>query len=167
MMGRFPHTHGSETPNDRAIVEQVLQRLELTALADRPYPTLSGGEKQRVQLARVLAQIWEKPATGHRYLLLDEPTAGLDLAHQHQILHFAQELAQTGAVVLAVLHDLNLAMTYADDAWVLENGRLAAAGSVEDVLQAPLIERVFQVKAELLSQASGARPVVLIRPLAL
>ena len=66
--------------------------------------------------------------------------------------------------MLAVLHDLNLAMTYADDAWVLENGRLAATGPVEEVLQAPLIERVFQVQAELLPRPGHARPVILIEP---
>jgi iron complex transport system ATP-binding protein len=164
MMGRFPHLHGSETPRDREIGDAALARLELTALADRPYPALSGGEKQRVQLARVLAQIWEQPSHGHRYLLLDEPTAGLDLAHQHATLRAAQEWARAGAVVLAVLHDLNLAMTYADDAWVLENGRLAATGTVEEVLQAPLIERVFQVSAELLPRPGHSRPVILTQP---
>jgi iron complex transport system ATP-binding protein len=164
MMGRFPHLQGSEAPHDREIGDAALHKLELAALADRPYPTLSGGEKQRVQLARVLAQIWEPPASGHRYLLLDEPTAGLDLAHQHATLQAAQEWARAGAVVLAVLHDLNLAMTYADDAWVLENGRLAATGPVEEVLQAPLIERVFQVQAELLPRPGHARPVILIEP---
>jgi iron complex transport system ATP-binding protein len=164
LMGRFPHLQGSETPRDREIGDEALNLLELTALADRPYPALSGGEKQRVQLARVLAQIWDQPATGHRYLLLDEPTAGLDLAHQHVTLRAAQAWARTGAVVLAVLHDLNLAMTYADDAWVLENGRLAAAGSVEEVLQAPLIERVFQVNVELLPRPGHTRPVILTQP---
>ena len=164
MMGRFPHLQGSETPRDREIGDAALARLELTALADRPYPALSGGEKQRVQLARVLAQIWEPPPAGHRYLLLDEPTAGLDLAHQHAILRAAQEWARAGAVVLAVLHDLNLAMTYADDAWVLDQVRLAAIGPVEEVLQAPLIERVFQVSAELLPRPGHSRPVILTRP---
>jgi len=165
MMGRFPHLHGSESPHDREIGDAALARLELTALADRPYPALSGGEKQRVQLARVLAQIWEQPANGHRYLLLDEPTAGLDLAHQHATLRAAQEWARAGAVVLAVLHDLNLAMTYADDAWVLDQGRLSATGPIEEVLQAPLIERVFQVSAKLLPRPGSLRPVILTQPL--
>jgi iron complex transport system ATP-binding protein len=164
MMGRFPHLHGSETPRDSEIGDAALHKLELTSLANRPYPALSSGEKQRVQLARVLAQIWDAPTSGHRYLLLDEPTAGLDLAHQHTALRAAQDWAQAGAVVLAVMHDLNLAMTYADDAWVLENGRLVATGPVEEVLQAPLIERVFQVKAELLPQPNSARPFIITRP---
>ena len=164
LMGRFPHLQGGETPRDCEIGDAALHKLELTALADRPYPALSSGEKQRVQLARVLAQIWDPPAKGCRYLLLDEPTAGLDLAHQHATLRAAQEWARAGAVVLAVLHDLNLAMTYADDAWVLEKGRLVATGPVEEVLKPSLIETVFNVAAELIYSPNQARPYILTRP---
>jgi iron complex transport system ATP-binding protein len=164
MMGRFPHLRGGETDHDREVCQEALARVEAAELGDRLYPTLSSGEKQRVQLARVLAQIWEPPADGPRYLLLDEPTAGLDLAHQYQALRAAQEWARQGAVVLAVLHDLNLAMTYADDAWVLENNRIAAAGPVENVLSAALIERVFNVQAELLPRPGQPRPAIFTRP---
>jgi iron complex transport system ATP-binding protein len=164
MMGRFPHLRDGETPRDVEICYEALARVEAAHLAERRYPTLSSGEKQRVQLARVLAQIWEPPTAGARYLLLDEPTAGLDLAHQHDALRAAQEWARGGAVVLAVLHDLNLAMTYADDAWVLDNGRLVAAGPVEETLTVALIERVFNVSAELLARAGAPRPVILTRP---
>jgi iron complex transport system ATP-binding protein len=164
LMGRFPHLQGGETPRDVEICHQALAKVEAGHLAERLYPTLSSGEKQRVQLARVLAQIWEPPATGARYLLLDEPTAGLDLAHQHDALRAAQEWARAGAVVLAVLHDLNLAMTYADDAWVLENGRLAVAGPIAEVLTVPLIERVFNVSAEFLCRSGDSRPAILTRP---
>ena len=164
MMGRFPHLRGSETARDAEICGDALAKVEAGHLAERLYPTLSSGEKQRVQLARVLAQIWEPPSSGPRCLLLDEPTAGLDLAHQHDALRLAQEWARNGAVVLAVLHDLNLAMTYADDAWVLESGRLVAAGPVVEVLTAPLIARVFNVSAELLPRPGESRPVLLTRP---
>ncbi len=164
MMGRFPHLDGAETPRDVEICAAALAKVEAGHLAERRYPTLSSGEKQRVQLARVLAQIWEPPASGPRYLLLDEPTAGLDLEHQHAALRAARDWARVGAVVLAVLHDLNLAMTYADDAWVLENGRLAAAGPIADTLTATLIERVFNVAVELLPRPGAARPVILTRP---
>jgi iron complex transport system ATP-binding protein len=164
MMGRFPHLDGAETPRDVEICDAALAKVEATHLAERRYPALSSGEKQRVQLARVLAQIWEPPVSGPRYLLLDEPTACLDLAHQHAALHAAREWARAGAVVLAVLHDLSLAMTYADDAWVLENGRLAAAGPIEATLTTALIERVFNVAVELLPRPGAARPVILTRP---
>ncbi len=164
MMGRFPHLHGSETARDGEICNAALAKVEGGHLAGRLYPTLSSGEKQRIQLARVLAQIWEAPPAGARYLLLDEPTSGLDLAHQHAALRAAREWALDGAVVLAVLHDLNMAMAYADDAWILENGRLAAAGPIEEVLTGPLIERVFNVSVELLPRPEGTRPAILTRP---
>lgn len=163
MMGRFPHLQGSETTRDGEICAAALAKVEGSHLAGRLYPTLSSGEKQRVQLARVLAQIWEPPAAGARYLLLDEPTSSLDLAHQHDALRAAQEWAHAGAVVLTVLHDLNLAMAYADDVWVLENGRLAAAGAIQEVLTGPLIERVFNVSVELLPRPGETRPAILTR----
>ncbi len=164
MMGRFPHLRGSESPRDWEICDAALAKVEAAHLAARPYPSLSSGEKQRAQLARVLAQVWEAPKDGPRCLLLDEPTSGLDLAHQPDALRAARDLAQNGAAVLTVLHDLNLAMTYADDAWVLENGKLAAAGPVEKVLDAKLIARVFNVTAELLPRPGEARPAILTHP---
>lgn len=164
MMGRYPHQAGGETAKDWEICQAALAKVEARHLAERPYPTLSSGEKQRVHLARVLAQVWEAPKDGHRCLLLDEPTAGLDLAHQHEALRAAQAWAKNGTAVLAVLHDLNLAMTYADDAWVLENGRLAANGPIEDVLTPSLIERVFKVSAEFISRPGEIRPAILTRP---
>jgi iron complex transport system ATP-binding protein len=161
MMGRMPL--GTETPRDWEICGAALEKVEAGALAERLYTQLSGGEKQRVQLARVLAQVWEPVEEGSRCLLLDEPTAGLDLAHQHGALQAAVEWAKSGTAVLAVLHDLNLAMTYADDVWVLDGGRLVASGPVEEVLTPELIERVFKVSAELLPQAGQARPWVVTR----
>lgn len=164
MMGRFPHLQHGETTRDWEICDDALARTEATHLATRPYPALSSGEKQRVQLARVLAQVWEKDKGGDRILLLDEPIAGLDLAHQHETLRAAREWARQGTAVLAVLHDLNLAMTYADDVWVLANGRLAAAGPIQDVLTPALIERVFNVSAEFIARPGETRPAILTRP---
>jgi iron complex transport system ATP-binding protein len=161
MMGRMPH--GGESARDWEICVAALECVEAGALAERLYTQLSSGEKQRVQLARVLAQVWEKSGDGNRYLMLDEPTASLDLAHQHGALRAAGEWAKNGAAVLAVLHDLNLAMAYADDAWVLDEGRMVASGPVEEVLTPGLIERVFKVSAELLPQAGQARPWIATR----
>jgi iron complex transport system ATP-binding protein len=157
MMGRLPHLRGGESPHDEEICAAALGRVEASHLAERPYPALSGGEQQRVHLARVLAQIWEPPAAGHRYLLLDEPTAGLDLAHQHVALQAAAAWARAGTAVAVALHDLNLALLYADEAWVLDAGRLVAAGPLPETLTPELIEKVFQVSATLLPQPNGAR----------
>ncbi len=163
MMGRYPHNRHGETSSDHSIVEAVMRMTETLAFAPRPYPALSSGEKQRVHLARVLAQIWERPETGHRLLLLDEPAASLDLAHQYAAMQAARHLARNGdTAVLAVLHDLNLAMEYADEVWVLDERRLLAAGPVAEVLTPALIERVFKVGAEIIRRPN-THPIVITR----
>ncbi len=119
-------------------------------LAARSYPTLSGGERQRVQFARALAQLWrpreECAATGHaRYLLLDEPTASLDLKHQVTTLDHCRGLAAAGVGVLCILHDPALARRYADRAVLMAGGRVLASGAAKDVLQPAAIARVFDI----------------------
>jgi iron complex transport system ATP-binding protein len=126
----------------QAIVEHSLAETEALAFADRPYTVLSGGERQRVQLARVLAQCDADPAA-KPFLLLDEPIAGLDLAHQHVALASARRRARRGAGVLAVLHDLTMAAQYADRVAILDGGALAAVGPVDDVLEPETLSRIF------------------------
>lgn len=148
LMGRIPHqSRGVESRRDVEIASAALRRADVRHLAERSYPTLSGGEQQRVHFARVLAQIWDAPADGGRYLLLDEPTSSLDLAHQHETLSIARRLASDGAGVAAVLHDLNLAAEYADEIMLLKNGRLHAEGSPASVLTSRNIEEVYGLPA--------------------
>ncbi len=146
MLGRMPHLQGAETARDGEIVREALAAVDMTGFSDRLYPTLSGGEKQRVQLARVLAQIWE-PCGPVRCLFLDEPTSSLDLAHQHATLALARTLAGKGAAVFAILHDLNLAAAYADRILMLHRGVVAAAGSPWETLTPGNIQSVFNVAA--------------------
>lgn len=159
LMGRYPHYARTASPRDREIVTGAL---ELVGMADRrnqSYPTLSGGEKQKVQLARVLAQIWnvdnDSTVPGeHRYLFLDEPTTSLDIHYQLHLLNVTRNLAGPGCTVVAVLHDLNVAFRYGDSFFLMERGRMVReADHVEDI-PADVIERVFQVRAERL-QSSG------------
>ena len=117
----------------------------MSHLAERSYPTLSGGEQQRVQMARVLAQIWEPPDEGARYLLLDESTASLDLHHQHGLLRLARQRANEHIGVLVVLHDLNLAAQYADRIVVLTDGQLLAEGTPTEVLTPDCIQQAFSL----------------------
>lgn len=148
LMGRMPHLNrGVETSHDVAIATASLQRTEVDHLHDRSYPTLSGGEGQRVHYARVLAQIWEKPSEGNRYLLLDEPTSSLDLAHQHRTLAIARELASTGVGVVMVVHDLNLAAEYSDEILLMKDGRTRATGTPEEVLTPEIIGEVYGIRA--------------------
>lgn len=153
-MGRYPHAHCPH-PQEPSLVTRSLAMAEALHLLDRRYETLSGGEKARVQLARVFAQITPCPGDERpRWLLLDEPTAALDLAHQHALMRLLRRLAHTqGMGVLVVLHDLNLADAYADEAWVLQGGELRASGGHEQVLQPGLIQSVWGLPCERL-QAS-------------
>lgn len=148
LMGRTPHQkRGVETQRDVAIAAAALQKADVYHLHERSYPTLSGGEQQRVHFARVLAQIWEAPASGGRYLLLDEPTSSLDLAHQHETLSTARDLAAEGVGVAVVLHDLNLAAEYADHILLMKNGRLHSRGTPAQVLTSRNIEEVYGLRA--------------------
>ena len=152
-LGRIPHPGGGDSPADHILARESLAQVDLTTFADRLYPTLSGGEKQRVHLARALAQLQPDPAAqppAARVLLLDEPTASLDLAHQHAVLSLARDLARREHVaVFAVLHDLNLALAYADDLLALAAGRIVAAGPIAATLTPVLVREVFGIHATL------------------
>jgi iron complex transport system ATP-binding protein len=145
LMGRTPHLTGAESAYDVEVAWAALDRASVRHLAGRTYTSLSGGERQRVDLARALAQIWDAPPGCNRYLFLDEPTASLDIAHQHETLQAARHAAAQSTGVLVVLHDLNLAAQYADEVVLLCQGRRLATGPPADVLEPDLIRRAFSV----------------------
>lgn len=147
-LGRYPHRLHPES-DEAAIVRAAMRRVSVEALARRGIRQLSGGERARVQLARAMAQVWRPCADGlPRWLLLDEPTAALDLQHQHQGLGALRDWSrEQGIGVLMVLHDLNLALRYADRAWVLAHGQLVSHGATADALTADLVRAVWRVKA--------------------
>lgn len=165
LMGRYPYFRGQPAAHDHAVVAEALATVGLSALAERSYPTLSGGEQQRAQLARVLAQVWE--AEGG-FLLLDEPLTGLDLNHQHHTLDVARALVRRGFGVVAVLHDLNLAAQYADQVLLLRQGRAVAYGAPAAVFTPDLIEHAFDIAVELLPHPTLGHPLIIPcpRPLA-
>lgn len=145
-MGRNPHSGMSSPSLDDEIACQALKVVGCFALKNRVFPTLSGGEQQRIQLARVIAQLWETNST---YLFLDEPTSALDLKHQHHILKFVSDLAvNRGIGVCIVMHDLNLAMRYSDQLLLIKEGKLFASGETNAVLTAENIESVFEVSVD-------------------
>lgn len=157
-LGRIPHAPAPG--RDERIVEESLRAAGAWHLADRLYPTLSGGERQRVQFARVLAQLAGAPEGEAQALLLDEPTSNLDLEHQHTILRVAKELCGRGLAVMAILHDLDLASTYADRLLLLQEGRVAAEGEPWEVLTEELVSQVFSVRATVLKHPHADRPLV-------
>ncbi|GAB4586118.1 heme ABC transporter ATP-binding protein [Nocardia sp. IFM 10818] len=136
-MGRAPWARTVRQDEDDKQIAAALRATDVEHLAGRQFPALSGGERARVALARVLAQ---DTAT----LLLDEPTAALDLGHQEQVLRLARERATAGAAVVVVVHDLGVAAAYADRVAVLDAGRIAADGPPREVLTGELLSRVYQ-----------------------
>ncbi|WP_055525640.1 ABC transporter ATP-binding protein [Streptomyces graminilatus] len=155
--GRTPHRTpwSGESAADRDIVAGTLDRVGMAHLADRPYASLSGGEKQRVLLARALAQ-------QGRLLVLDEPTNHLDIGTQLDLLELVRDL---GVTTLAALHDLNLAAAYCDRVHVLHGGLLVASGPPDEVFTRELLAEVFQVHAALGTHPLTGRPQLSFAPL--
>ena len=150
-LGRLPHRgRWGEMAADRAAVAAALDATDMTALALRSVERLSGGERGRALLARVLAG---EP----RWLLADEPLASLDPAHQLDVLARLRAVAAAGSGVVLVLHDLHLAARVADDAVLLRGGRVIAAGPAADVLTAPLIAEAYGVEVEIGVTPAGHR----------
>lgn len=157
-LGRMPHAAGVQ--QDQHVCAQAMAAADVGHLTGRSYLTLSGGERQRVHLARVLAQVWDAGEGG--CLLLDEPTASLDLAHQRLIMQQARAMAARGLSVLVVLHDLNLAAAFADRVLLLHQGQLDALGAPWDVLQTERIARVFGVQVRVQQHPLQDCPLVIL-----
>lgn len=138
--GRFPYLSYPRRyrEEDRLAAENAIQALGMEELAQRLLPTLSGGERQKAYLAMVLAQ--QTPV-----ILLDEPTAALDICHKFEILALGAELARQGKTVVMVLHDLELALSYADHIVVMDQGQIAAQGSAEEIANSGILEKVFHI----------------------
>lgn len=155
-MGRYPHRHHPNA-DEAHIVQLAMQATGVTHLADREVATLSGGERARVHLARALAQAWHPlPDGSARWLLLDEPTAALDLQHQHACMQLLRHRADQGLGVVAVLHDLNLALRYAHDVVLVPGGgQTVIMGLCHDVLTPQRIQQVWGVHGELLHMQDG------------
>ncbi|MCY9782328.1 heme ABC transporter ATP-binding protein [Nocardiopsis sp. EMB25] len=155
-MGRAPWAGLCDADTDAAQTSAAMARTGIPHLAERRFPSLSGGERARVMLARVLAQ-------GTQLLMLDEPTAALDIRHQELVLSVARELAEDGRTVIVVLHDLGLAAAYAHRVAVLSRGRIAARGTPADVFTASLLSDVYQHQVDVLPHPRTGAPLVVPR----
>lgn len=136
------HAHRSTKVENQRIVEEVMDLTATREFSQRNYMTLSGGEKQRVQIARVLAQVWEETVYP-RYILLDEPTSNMDIAQQQQMFSLAKMACNRNIGVLAIVHDLNQAVQFADKLYFLRNGKITASGEAKDVFTKSNIEETF------------------------
>ena len=159
LLGRIPHRKVFqllETENDKAIAREVMSLTNILNIKDRPISELSGGERQLVNLARALAQ---EP----KLLLLDEPTAHLDIAHQIGILDLIKKLnISFGLTVIIVLHDLNLASQYCDEIILLNNGCLYKKGPPEEILTVDVIKDVYKTKAIIREDPISSRPHIFL-----
>lgn len=157
LMGRYPFYDAEPAQRDLAIVDMCLKKVGIAHLKSRLYPTLSGGEQQRLQLARALAQVWE---IENGLLLLDEPTTGMDLLHQYETFQLAKELTRKNFAVIAVIHDLNQALQYADSVLMLKNGRTHAIGPPDSVLTELTIQEAFGLPVQIIQPGLTPYPVI-------
>ena len=136
------HAHQATKVEHGRVVDEVMAMTGITGFRNRNYQTLSGGEQQRVQLARVLAQVWEETVYP-RYILLDEPTSSLDIAQQQLIFSLARHACERNIGVMAIIHDLNQAVQFADELYFMRDGRVTAKGEAQQVFTKANIEETF------------------------
>lgn len=160
MMGRYPHFAFNPSPADETICNEVMDKLQLQGFRGRDYLTLSGGEKQRVQFARLLAQVWTSNENGYRYIFLDEPLNNLDINFQQEFLQIARSMADEQTVLIAVMHDINIALEYADQVFFLKNGAFVSSGKPAETVTEKLIEQVFDVKVHIISNPFSNAPML-------
>ena len=171
MMGRYPHLGAFEIegPEDIAIVEETLASTGTLDLKDRPFSTLSGGEKQRVIIAAALAQLHaghasQPPSPHPGVLLLDEPTASLDLGYQLEVAALLKQLHDAGRVAIVIsTHDLGLAGTLCESLTLIRDGAIVASGPTDEVLTPENVRKVYGVEADVMRHPSGQRVVVPVR----
>jgi iron complex transport system ATP-binding protein len=153
-MGRAPWIGTDRADDDDAAIGRSLAQADVRHLTSRGFPSLSGGEMARVSLARVLAQ-------DTAVIMLDEPTAALDLRHQEDVLRIARTLAADGRAVIVVLHDLSLAGAYADDVAMINRGQMIASGPPAEILTEQRIRDVYETDVRVISDPDTGAPVIL------
>lgn len=159
MMGRYAYFKNTPSQNDICAVKKALDKTGLNDYGQRTYSSLSGGEQQRVQFARVLAQM-DHDATKPKLLLLDEPLNNLDIKYQHQLMESAMNFAQKGNLVMAVLHDINLASLYAHELLLMAKGQLKAIGEAREVINEKILEECYDFPVKVAEHPYHKCPVV-------
>lgn len=162
-MGRYPHAVNGNAALESEMISEGLRQCGILHLADSIYTDLSGGEQQRVHLARVFVQVRGNGEAHTRYLFLDEPGNNLDIRFQHESLQLAAAFAAAGNCVLAVLHDLNLIMQYADNVVLLKSGRVLRSGPVTAALSEESVSAAFDYPVRFVS-TGDSRPFIVAEP---
>ena len=150
MMGRYAFYNNNPSKNDYAIVKESLELMNIEHLSNRIYQTLSGGEAQKVQMARVMSQVYIENNDQQKYLLLDEPVSHLDVHFQYELMRIANEYSKKKGTVIAVLHDINLALKYADRIIFLKDGILKYELNQSERIDVNLIKDIFNAEAQII-----------------
>ncbi|MXN91421.1 heme ABC transporter ATP-binding protein [Flavobacterium sp. Sd200] len=159
MMGRYPYFSSIPQKKDEDVVLKAMAETDVAALADRAYNSLSGGEKQRVHLARVLAQLDND--VENKMVFLDEPLNNLDVLHQHRILHTIKNFTEKGNAAIMVLHDLNLAAQFADRIMLLKKGKIVAHDVPDKVFTKETISRVYNFPCTICPNPVNNNPLII------
>ncbi len=154
------HAHMTTRSENNRILEEVIDLTGIGHFAERNYLTLSGGEKQRVQLARILAQVWDETVFP-KYILLDEPTSSMDIAQQQYMFSIVKQICSRNIGVLAIVHDLNLAAQYADHICMLSGGEVVSSGATLEVFTKPNIEETFCCKVNIYHDPCNNCPFII------
>ena len=161
-MGRYPLSDTGKE-NDDSICLEILNLFDLNDQINQNYTTLSGGEKQRVQLSRVFAQIWEKDSYNNKLLILDEPTSFLDIKHQYLLFDILNGMNSKGLTILMVLHDINHAISNSNKLIMLKDSKLISYGKIKEILTSEILKEVFDINLNLSNNKNFSNPLVLYK----
>jgi iron complex transport system ATP-binding protein len=159
MMGRYPHFDFRPDREDEVICKHAMTLADVIQFADRDYLTLSGGEKQRVHFARVLAQVGNNDDRD-KFLFLDEAVSHLDLKHQKQLLEISKKMCDKHFTAIAILHDINLSLSFADRILFMKQGQIVYEAKSHSEVTTEIIKDVFDVDSKIIDPGNGHRPVV-------
>jgi len=160
MMGRYPHFDNMPSLKDISIQKQAMELMKVEQFFDRDYNTLSGGEAQKVQMSRVLSQVWQEGTSEPKIIFLDEPVAHLDIKYQYQLLQVAKDLCNQNITVIAVLHDLSLAINFADRLLLMKQGAIVYDLKGIEAMTPEMLEDVFDMKLRIL-RPEDHKPIVI------
>jgi iron complex transport system ATP-binding protein len=163
MMGRYPHFKSEPSYKDHEITDKALSMMGIFNLKNRNYDTLSGGEAQKVQMARVLSQIWEHDKNNTKILFLDEPVSQLDIQYQYFLLQVARNFTKENIMVIAILHDLNLAINYADNIIFLKKGELIKTVNTIQDIDKEIVNKVFDIEMENIHNPFSNKPHFIVK----
>lgn len=159
LMGRYPYFNATPNQEDLQAIEDSMKETDILHLKEREYNTLSGGEKQRVHLARVLAQL--KNEVKHKLMFLDEPLNNLDVKHQYKALQTIKEFTNKANTAIVVLHDLNLAAQFADRILLMKNGEVASHGKPEEVFRQEIISDAYNFPCAICPNPITNNPMII------